>query len=102
MAAIMAAMGRYTQEGSLRYESDPAEVWAALLVAVEALYSIKPSASAYDRRRLAFSTGMTSSSWGEYVTATVENGTVVRLRGKRVHLAGVARRLGRAIPFAGR
>jgi hypothetical protein len=102
-------MGRYTQQTSLRYESDPATVWPVLLATVEALYRIRPGASAYDRRQVAFSTGMTGSSWGEYVTATVEwsgsyaapdaaerdrserDGTVVRLRGKPRNLFLVSR-----------
>jgi hypothetical protein len=105
----MATMGRYTQERTLRYDADPAIVWSALLAAVELLYQVRPSATVDTERRVSFATGITSTSWGEFVTAAVcagsADGCEIRLRGKpksyflvsrwgeREHLRAVARRL---------
>ena len=71
-------MGKYTQVFTLHYDADPDRVWAALQRAVDDMDGARLGSVRQAARALEFETGVTLTSWGEVLQATVEPGTARR------------------------
>ena len=71
---------------TLHYDADPDRVWAALQQAIDDMDGARLGPVRQDGRELEFETGVTLTSWGEFLQATVEPGsqpgTHVQVRGK--------------------
>jgi hypothetical protein len=107
------AMGKYAQVFALHYEADPDRVWTALQQAVDDMDGAKLDTVDEAARALEFETGVTLTSWGEYLQAVVQQGTQagtqVQVRGKpkgtflttkwgeEIHGSTIERRLDRGI-----
>ncbi|MGR4880666.1 hypothetical protein ACIPUC_14795 [Streptomyces sp. LARHCF249] len=78
-------MGKYTQAFTLRQQGDPDEVWLALQKTVDDMDGAKLGSVDDHVRTLEFSTGATSTSWGQELQARVEAGPH---GGSEVHVRG--------------
>ena len=62
---------------TLHYDADPDRVWAALQQAIDDMDGARLGPVRQDGRELEFETGVTLTSWGEFLQATVEPGSAV-------------------------
>ena len=60
---------------TLHYDADPDRVWAALQQAIDDMDGARLGPVRQDGRELEFETGVTLTSWGEFLQATVEPGS---------------------------
>lgn len=81
-------MGKYTQTFALHYEADPNRVWAALQQAIENMDGAKLGAVNDAARELELETGVTSTSWGEFLQAAVKPGADAGLGDRGARPAG--------------
>ena len=106
-------MGKYSQVFALQFEAPTEQVWSALKRAIDDMDGAKFGSANDDERQLEFSTGVTTTSWGEEMQATVapvgESASEVRVSGKpkgtflttktgeHMHANTIERRLRRAM-----
>ena len=106
-------MGKYGQVFTLQFPTGPDRVWTALKLAVDDMDGAKSGTVHEGERRLEFSTGVTLTSWGEEMEASVGSAGTgaaeVQVRGKPkgtllttkagevVHANTVERRLRRGV-----
>jgi len=64
-------MGEHSQVFSLRFSADTNQVWPALKRAVDDMDGAKRGSADDTGRQLTFTTGVTLTSWGEEMQATV-------------------------------
>ncbi len=104
---------KYTQTFTLIYDADPDTVWQGLQKAVDAIDGAKLETVHADDKKLGFSTGITSTSWGQELDARVEarsqGGTQIHVRGtpkgtflattwgEKLHTFTVKRRMKKAL-----
>jgi hypothetical protein len=78
-------MGKYTQVFTLEYQVDPEQTWSALQKAVDDMDGAKLGSVDDNSKKLEFSTGVGSTSWGQEVAARVESGAQ---GGSQIHVRG--------------